>query len=135
MEISKDVVQSDFVHKVEDLSGQNILQCYQCGECSSGCPVASEMDVLPNQVIRLIQLGQEDAVMAAESPWVCASCYTCYVRCPKGVSIAQLMEAVRLLHLRRQVHGDRFSPRDVPEAERARLPPIALIACTRKYTQ
>ena len=128
-------MQSDFVHKVEDLSGQNILQCYQCGECSSGCPVAAEMDVLPNQVIRLIQLGQEDAVMAAESPWVCASCYTCYVRCPKGVGIAQLMEAVRLLHLRRQVHGDRFNPRDVPEAERARLPPIALIACTRKYTQ
>lgn len=128
-------MQGDFVEKVEDLSGQNILQCYQCGECSSGCPVAAEMDVLPNQIIRLIQLGQEEAVMAAESPWVCASCYTCYVRCPKGVGIAQIMEAVRLLHLRKQLHGDHLNVRDIPEATRADLPPIALIACARKYTQ
>lgn len=133
--ISRDVVQGDFVERVEDLSGQNILQCYQCGECSSGCPVAAEMDVLPNQIIRLIQLGQEEAVMAAESPWVCASCYTCYVRCPKGVGIAQIMEAVRLLHLRKQLHGDHLNVRDIPEAVRASLPPIALIACARKYTQ
>jgi len=135
VEISKDVVRSDFVREIEDLSEQNILQCYQCGECSSGCPVSAEMDVLPNTVIRLIQLGQEEAVMAAESPWVCASCYTCYVRCPKGVSIAKLMEAVRLRHLRQATHGDRFNLRDLPEEARARLPPIALISCARKYSQ
>jgi heterodisulfide reductase subunit C len=135
VEISANVVQSDFVHEIEELSGQNMLQCYQCGECSSGCPVAAEMDVLPNTVIRLIQLGQEDAVMAAESPWVCASCYTCYVRCPKGVGIAQIMEAVRLRHLRVATHGDHFNIRDLPEETRANLPPIAIISCARKFSQ
>jgi len=135
VEISADVVQSDFVHEIEELSEQNILQCYQCGECSSGCPVAAEMDVLPNHVIRLIQLGQEDAVMTAESPWICASCYTCYVRCPKGVDIAQIMEAVRLRHLRIATHGDHFNIRDLPEETRANLPPIAIISCARKYSQ
>lgn len=135
VEISRDVVQGDFVHEIEELSGQNILQCYQCGECSSGCPVAAEMDVLPNQVIRFIQLGQEDEVMAAESPWVCASCYTCYVRCPKGVGISQIMEAVRLRHLREATHGDHFNIRDLPEEALARLPPIAIISCARKFSQ
>jgi heterodisulfide reductase subunit C len=129
------VVRSNFVQEIEDLSGQNILQCYQCGECSSGCPVAAEMDVLPNQVIRYIQLGQEEAVMEAESPWVCASCYTCYVRCPKGVGVAQIMEAVRLRHLRIATHGDHFNIRDLTGEARARLPPIALVSCARKFSQ
>ena len=135
MEISRDVVRSDFVRGIEDIADQDMLQCYQCGECSSGCPMAADMDVLPNQVIRLIQLGQEDAVMAAESPWVCASCFTCYVRCPKDVRIAQVMEAVRLWHLRRATHGDHFNISDLPEEARARLPPIALISCARKFSQ
>ena len=43
--------------KVEELSGQNLLACYQCGKCSAGCPVVSKMDILPNQIIRLAQLG------------------------------------------------------------------------------
>jgi heterodisulfide reductase subunit C len=129
------VVQGDFVQEIEELSGENVLQCYQCGECSSGCPVAAEMDVLPNQVIRLVQLGQEEAVMAAESPWVCASCHTCYVRCPKGVSVARLMEAIRLRHLREANYGDHFNIRHLTEDERGRLPPIAIIACARKFSQ
>ena len=129
------MVRSDFVLGIEDISEQKILQCYQCGECSSGCPVAADMDVLPNMVIRLIQLGQEEAVMAAESPWVCASCYACSVRCPKDVRIAQVMEAVRLWHLRQAIHGDHFNIRDLPEEARSRLPPIALISCARKFSQ
>jgi heterodisulfide reductase subunit C len=129
------VVRGEFVHSIEELSGQNILQCYQCGECSAGCPMSAEMDVLPNTVIRLIQLGQEQAVMAAESPWVCASCFTCFVRCPKGVDIAKIMEAIRLRHLREQAHGDHLVIRAIPCEDLERLPPIALIAATRKYTQ
>ena len=129
------MVRGEFVHDIEELSGQNILQCYQCGECSAGCPMSADMDVLPNQIIRLIQLGQEGLVMAAESPWVCASCFTCYVRCPKGVDIAKLMEAVRLRHLRQQAHGDHVDLRDILREDLERLPPIALIAAARKYTQ
>jgi heterodisulfide reductase subunit C len=93
------------------------------------------MDMLPNQVIRFIQLGQEDEVMGAESPWLCASCFTCYVRCPKGVDIAKLMEAIRLRHLREQAHGDYVVLKDMLKEDLERLPPIALIANLRKYTQ
>ena len=129
------MVRGDFVHDIEELSGQTILQCYQCGECSAGCPVSADMDVLPNQVIRFIQLGQEDLVMAAESPWVCASCFTCCVRCPKDVDIASIMEAVRLRHLRQQAHGDYVVLKDMPREDLDGLPPIALIAALRKYSQ
>ena len=135
IEISKEVVRGDFVCEIEDLTDQKILRCYQCGECSAGCPVSAEMDVLPNTIIRLIQLGQEEAVMAAESPWVCASCFTCYVRCPKDVNIAKIMEAVRLRHLRQQAHGDYVVLRDMLHEDLERFPPIAIIAASRKFTQ
>jgi len=133
--ISRDVVRGPIVHDVETLSGQNILQCYQCGECSAGCPMSAEMDVLPNHIIRLVQLGQEAEVMAAQSPWVCASCFTCYVRCPKGVDIARIMEAIRLRHLREQASGDYVVLKDMLREDIERLPPIALVSALRKYTQ
>ncbi len=97
--------------------------------------MSAEMDVLPNQIIRLVQLGQEDEVLAAESPWVCASCHTCYVRCPKGVSVARIMEAVRQVNLRKADYGDHVNIRDLTPEQRAALPPIALISCARKYSQ
>ena len=62
--LSRSVVQSDFIKKVEEISGQNILARYQCGKCSAGCPSAEEMDILPNQIIRLVQLGQEEQLEA-----------------------------------------------------------------------
>jgi heterodisulfide reductase subunit C len=52
VELSSEKVKSDFVKKVEELSGQNILSCYQCGKCSAGCPSSYAMDLLPSQVIR-----------------------------------------------------------------------------------
>ena len=76
--------------------------CVQCGRCSAGCPVAFETSHTPRNIIRLIQLGlfQE----ACESPflWVCATCYTCTVRCPRGVKIAEEMLALRRLGVKNQ---------------------------------
>ena len=48
--------------KVEELSGENLYACYQCGKCSAGCPMVEEMDLLPNQVILLVKLGDESVV-------------------------------------------------------------------------
>ena len=49
--ISKTKIKDPFVLKVQELSGQNLLACYQCGKCSAGCPAVSQMDILPNQII------------------------------------------------------------------------------------
>ena len=58
-EISIKNIKSKFIDKVEELSGENIYTCYQCGKCSAGCPSISEMDISPCEIIRLVQLGQE----------------------------------------------------------------------------
>ena len=66
--------------------------CYQCKKCSSGCPLTFAMDLLPDQVIRLALLGQEEMVLKATTPWVCSSCETCTTRCPNGIDIAGVMD-------------------------------------------
>jgi heterodisulfide reductase subunit C len=129
--ISLASVRGEFVQQVEMISGQSLLACNQCGKCSAGCPVAFGMDILPNQVIRLAQLGIED-VLASGTIWTCAACLTCVSRCPKGIDLPRVMEAMRIIAMQcrgNQIESSALSPELVAEA-----PQLALIGGFRKYT-
>jgi heterodisulfide reductase subunit C len=130
--ISQKKIRDQFIVKIEELSGQKILACYQCGKCSAGCPAVSEMDILPNQVIRYVQLGFKDELLKSKSYWVCASCLTCNARCPKGIKIAEVMEAVRQISLRKR--KDYVKVPMLTDKQKEEVPPIALISSFRKYT-
>ncbi|HEY64736.1 MAG TPA: hypothetical protein G4O02_09195 [Caldilineae bacterium] len=80
--------------------GQNVYLCYQCAKCSSGCPLSEHMDMLPNQVMRALQLG-DDNVLESKTIWLCASCQTCTTRCPQGLDIAGIMDVLRIEAKRR----------------------------------
>jgi len=82
---------------VENQSGQNILECYQCGKCSAGCPTAYAMDLTPRQLMRGIQLGLKDEVLGSTTIWLCLSCQTCSARCPRQIDIARVLETLRQL--------------------------------------
>ena len=82
---------------VEQLAGTRLSDCYQCGKCSAGCPMAEAMDVLPNQLLRLVQLGRADKALRSEAIWQCVSCMTCSTRCPKSVDCAGVIDALRQL--------------------------------------
>ncbi|MCW5981567.1 MAG: 4Fe-4S dicluster domain-containing protein [Bryobacteraceae bacterium] len=75
----------------------DLENCYQCGKCTAGCPVAERMDVVPNQLVRLAQLGLVERARRAESIWQCVSCQTCSTRCPKSVDCAAVIDALRQL--------------------------------------
>ena len=131
-ELSDKALHSDFRRRVEELSGQNLRLCYQCGKCSAGCPMAFVMDLLPNQVIRLVQLGLAEDLEDSETAWLCASCLACSVRCPKGIDIARVMEAVRQLSLRKNI--DHVDVSHLAPERLAGLPQIALVSGFRKLT-
>jgi heterodisulfide reductase subunit C len=130
--ISKSKIRDRFVAKVEELSGQNLLACYQCGKCSAGCPAVSQMDILPNQIIRFAQLGFKDELLKSKSIWICASCFTCNARCPKGINIAEVIEAIRQILLRKR--EDHVKVEKLSDSEKGDIPPIALISNLRKFT-
>lgn len=97
MTLSQETMNLDFVKKVEHLSGSSVRRCFQCGKCSAGCPMRSFMEHPPNRVVRLLQLGQYERVLAGRSIWYCASCETCTTRCPNKVDLAAIMDALRKL--------------------------------------
>lgn len=130
--ISSRTLQSDFVKKVAEISGQDLLSCNQCGKCSAGCPMCFAMDWLPNQIIRLAQLGLEEDIAASKTVWLCAACLTCTVRCPRGVDLGRVMEAIKLITLRKNI--DYVSVSSIPKETVGELPQIALVSGFRKHT-
>ena len=85
-------INTRLAQRVQEELGQNVYLCYQCIKCTSGCPVAEFFDWQPNQIMRALQLGQEEIALKAETPWLCAACQTCTTRCPQGLDIAGIMD-------------------------------------------
>jgi len=88
----------NFLHKIEKMSNQTVSSCYQCGKCSAGCPLCKDMDLTPNQVVRLLQLGIKDKILASKTIWLCASCQTCSIRCPQKIDLARVMDSIRIFY-------------------------------------
>ena len=89
------VADSTFADEVASRSGEAVAACYQCAKCTAGCPLAPEMDLAPNQVMRYIQLGLREMALGAASIWLCTTCTTCTTRCPRDIDLARVMDAVR----------------------------------------
>jgi heterodisulfide reductase subunit C len=88
---------------IDHLAHTRVVNCYQCGKCTAGCPVAEVMDVVPNQLVRLAQIGDTDPATASVAIWRCVACQTCSERCPKEVDVAGVLDAFRQLSVERGV--------------------------------
>lgn len=95
--------ESTLLREVERRSGTLVSRCLQCHKCSSGCPVAPEMDYMSSQVMRLIALGQEEELLKSKGIWFCASCETCTTRCPMEIDIAGVMDVTRMMAVEKKM--------------------------------
>ncbi|SDF58215.1 4Fe-4S dicluster domain-containing protein [Desulfovibrio legallii] len=84
-----------FTAEVEAHSGQNVSTCYQCGNCTAGCPAGFVYDLQASQIMRAVQLGLKDMVLDSKSIWMCLSCSTCSQRCPNNINVGDVMETLR----------------------------------------
>jgi heterodisulfide reductase subunit C len=90
---AKDIAFRDIIQKSP--GGEKIPTCMQCGICAGSCPVSHEMDYTPRELVRLIQLGLKKEVLNSNTIWICTSCFSCSVRCPRGIHPTELMEALK----------------------------------------
>ncbi|GAB4253645.1 MAG: 4Fe-4S dicluster domain-containing protein [Thermoleophilia bacterium] len=88
----------------------DVAACYQCGNCSAGCPAAFTFDYAPNQVMRMLQVGLVDEVLKSSAVQNCIQCLTCTARCPRNIDIAGIFEDLKTIAAARNL--------DVPEHAR-----------------
>ena len=78
--------------------GEKLMRCFQCGTCTSDCPIAEFSETYrPRQIIRMAQLGLKDRVLKSDTLWLCAACFTCTDRCPQDVEVAGVIRVLRNL--------------------------------------
>jgi len=92
-----------FLEEAKKRSGEDLSLCYQCLKCTAGCPTAPHMDIRPNNLIRMIQMGMKDQILRSHAIWLCVSCETCGTRCPNKIDIGALMDTLREMAVEEKV--------------------------------
>ncbi len=74
-----------------------VRACMQCGTCSASCPNAHAMDLSPRQMWRTLLFGLTREVLESRTFWLCSACYSCTLRCPRGLPLTEAMAALKRL--------------------------------------
>jgi heterodisulfide reductase subunit C len=77
--------------------GERIAHCLQCGTCGGSCPSGADMQYTPRAIFALMNAGEREKVLTANTMWCCVSCYFCTSRCPQKIPITDVMYALKRL--------------------------------------
>ena len=115
------------INAVQEASGVDLSICFQCKKCTSGCPVAKLVNSPPSEIMRRLHLGAGDEMLECDLLWMCVSCGTCSARCPMGIDVAAVMDALRHLALEK---GASKQEGNVPLFNRAFLKTVQMFGRT-----
>jgi heterodisulfide reductase subunit C len=94
-------IDPNFKYELASILGEHaLLHCFQCGTCTSSCPVADEVDIKPHQVIAMTLLGLKGKLLQSKTLWLCAACLSCAENCPRGVRSFHLQSVLKNLAAR-----------------------------------
>jgi len=95
---------------LEELAPDEELRaCIQCGTCTASCASAYAMDYTPRQIWRMVQLGLREEVLNSKTFWLCSTCYSCTVRCPRGIPLVETIGALKRMAIARGIRRYRES--------------------------
>ncbi len=100
--IKKGQTGKSILNTVIEMSGVDLSLCYQCKKCSCGCTVSNHAKSPPSEIIRRLQLGAGNELLDNDLIWSCVSCETCYARCPMGIDMVSVMDALRRMAIERK---------------------------------
>jgi len=115
------------INAVQQASGVDLSVCFQCKKCTSGCPVAKLVKSPPSEIMRRLHLDAGDELLESDILWMCVSCETCSARCPMGIDVAAVMDALRHLALEK---GTSKQEGNVPLFNRAFLKTVQMFGRT-----
>lgn len=88
-------VDPTFLNELKEYGAVGIEKCFNCGNCTAICPLASDDYPFPRSVIRRAQIGDREKMKSQLDPWLCYYCGDCSVTCPKGAEPSETMMASR----------------------------------------
>ncbi|MGB3340602.1 MAG: 4Fe-4S dicluster domain-containing protein [bacterium] len=81
---------------VKRKGGEGLLKCFGCSDCAASCPVRYfDGRYNPRKIIRLTLLGMKEQVLSSPFLWFCAYCHACTERCPQGIIVADVINAIK----------------------------------------
>lgn len=89
-------VQNTVLERVQEM----VQSCIQCGTCTGSCPNEFAMDITPRKMWRMVLLGLKDEVFGSKTFTLCSACYTCSLRCPRGLPLTEAMAALKQIAAR-----------------------------------
>jgi heterodisulfide reductase subunit C len=79
--------------------------CMQCGSCTATCASAYAMDYTPRQLWHMIRLGLRDEVLNSKTLWLCSTCYSCTLRCPRELPLTETIGTLKRLADQEGIQG------------------------------
>jgi heterodisulfide reductase subunit C len=95
----------EHVHELPQ--GKSVDKCIQCGTCSGSCPTSGVMEYGPREIIAALRAGMLDRVLRSNTVWLCASCYSCVVRCPAKIPFTDVMYELKRLGVKHEIYPRR----------------------------
>lgn len=84
------------------LHGRDLLNCFLCLKCTSGCTALKLLELKPHEIEKLVNLGFVDELASSDIIWTCATCLKCFQRCPQKASPYHVIIALRNLAVERE---------------------------------
>ena len=85
----------NMMREMKDFGLKDAHKCYNCGNCTGICPLATPENPFPRKMVRYFQLGQATKLLESPEPWLCYYCGDCSVHCPRGADPAEAMMVSR----------------------------------------
>jgi len=84
------------------LGGRELVNCFQCTKCTSGCTALKLLELKPHEIVKLVNLGFVDELPSSDIIWTCATCLKCVQRCPQKASPYHVIMALRNVAVERE---------------------------------
>lgn len=98
----------EFIHDLSP-AGETLRNCIQCGSCTATCASSYAMDATPRQLWHMARLGFKDAVLNSKTLWLCSTCYSCTLRCPRDLPLTETIGTLKRLAEQEGIHGNKES--------------------------